>query len=207
MTTGGSKCPDEEINYGHALKLNDIHYTRDYESDLSNVKKGKKIGEVGFKLSGNSCSNYRMKNGDATLLPVSTAIYEVADYAQEYRVMANGELYEVTDNPKAKTIADLYDITGKVTKVSFESTGDGSHISDFSPEATNEFAVEYLKLKYIGFDEMYKKASGNNYFLRIYLTDGTSFRISYWSDHQAISPGAFGTDELKKIIQEQSQQR
>ncbi|UUZ79678.1 hypothetical protein LJK88_31930 [Paenibacillus sp. P26] len=175
---------------------------RNDDSDLSNLRRGKKLGEV-HMLSGNACLglDYRMKDGDATLLPEGTAIYEVVGYKPEYRLLANGELYEASGHPDAKTIGDVYDIAGKTAKVSFEGAGDGSPVSEFTAETALQFAEEYLRSPFVGFDEIYKTHPGGDpVILRIRLKDGSSFRVSYWLDANAITPGAFGTDRLRTIV-------
>lgn len=50
------------------------------------------------------------------------------------------------------------DIEDKVEKVSLESGNDGSPIGDFPQEATSDFMNELLPLRYVGFDEVYKKS-------------------------------------------------
>ena len=60
---------------------------------------------------------------------------------------------------------------------------------------------EFLSLEYVGFDSIYDKIKhSNSTLLRIHLNDGTSFRISYWFEENIINPGAFGTEEMKKIM-------
>ncbi len=152
------------------MKWNNISYSADYESDTSQLKKGNKIGEVGYMLSGDACSDYRMKNGDATLLPKGTEIFEVKGYNPIFRLIAGEHLYQVDSNPKAKTVADVFDVSKIVEKISLESIIDGSHISDFSQDDFEAFIDEYLYLDYIGMEELYKKrTSDNGTFLRIHL--------------------------------------
>ncbi|MEW9673887.1 hypothetical protein ABLT31_34445 [Ammoniphilus sp. 3BR4] len=194
-------CPDAIIDYVHAIKWNDISYNANYESDTSQLQKGNKVGEVGYMLSGDACSGYRMKNGDATLLPKGTEIFEVKGYRSDFRLMAGEHLYEADNNPKATKVADIYDISGRVVKVSFESTIDGSHISDFTLDASKAFIDEYLGLDYVGMEEVYKKKTGDNRtFLRIHLKDGTSLRVVYWVDDNMITPGAFTTERMNHIV-------
>lgn len=193
-------CPDAEIDYVHALKWDDISYTRNYESDLTMVKAGEMIGQVGYELADHACSDYRMKNGDATLLQEGTAIFRVVGYKPEYRLMANGQLYEVSDNPRAKTMTDLYDVRGRITKVGFESTGDGSYLSDFTEAATAGFADRFLALPYVGAKGIGERYKGDHLFLRVTLKDGSSFRIGFWPESGALTPGAVATDELRQLI-------
>ncbi|HHY73383.1 MAG TPA: hypothetical protein GX497_09170 [Bacillus bacterium] len=83
-----------------------------------------------------------------------------------------------------------------------ESSYDGRHLLDFDDKQTEEFAKEFLSLEYVGFDNIYEKIRHSNGSpLRIYLDDGTSFRISYWFEKNAINPGAFGTETMKGIME------
>ncbi|MGM0885002.1 MAG: hypothetical protein ACQEXQ_28665 [Bacillota bacterium] len=204
-------CPDAEIDYIDALMWNDISY--DYVGDETfskealKVGKGKEVGEIDYTLSDNACMDYKMKNGDATFLLEGTKVYEVEGYKSTFRLIAGEKLYQSNGNPNAKIVSDVYDIQGKVSKISFESTNDGHQISVFTEEAEKEFIEEYLALEYVGFDEIYKRGKGlgdkGKEFLRIHLDDDTSFRISYWTEENLISPGAVGTDRLKTITLEQ----
>lgn len=206
-------CPDAEIDYIDALMWNDIsyHYVGDEvlitSKEASKVGKGKEVGEIKYTLADNACMGYEMKNGDATFLPKGTKVYEVEGYKSDFRLFAGEKLYQSNGNPKAQTVSDVYDIRGKVSRISFESTNDGHHISDFSEDAVKEFIEEYLALEYVGFDEIYKRGKGlgdkGKVFLRIHLDDDTSFRISYWTEENLIIPGAVGTDKLKTITIEQ----
>lgn len=207
------ECPDADIDYIDALKWNDILYDYVEETvsntsqDASKVAKGREVGEIGYTLVNNACMGYKMKNGDATFLPIGTKVYEVEGYKPTFRLLAGDKLYQSNGNPEAATVSEVFDIEGRVSKISFESTDDGRHISYFTEEASKEFIEEYLSLKYVGFDEIYKKGKGlgdkGRAFLRIHLDDGTSFRISYWTEENLISPGAVGTDRLKTITLQQ----
>jgi hypothetical protein len=199
-------CPDATISWVDVLKVNDIVYTGDDEgfSDINNLNKGNKIGEVNYMLADNACSNHKLRNGDAAFLPIGTEIYELAGYNTDFRVMANEKIYQVNENKNAETISDLYDIEGKVEKISLESTYDGSHISDFNPKQTEGFIEDFLSLEYVGFDKIYKEIKNDsNTFLRIHLNDGSSFRVSYWLEANALNPGSFGTEKMKGIVLEQ----
>lgn len=205
-----SPCVKGNINWVDFLKINDITYIlNDRESDVIPITPeliGDSIGEVKFTLSEQACSDYVVQNGDATLLPAGTSVYEIKGYQPQFRIVANGRMYQVNDNPKAETMGDLMDIASKVEKISLESGNDGSIIGDFTDEATSEFVNELLPLPYVGFDEVYKKAKHDyGIFLRVYLQDGTSMRMVYYPKANAFSAGAFGTERLNELIVTQRQ--
>ncbi|MGC5325223.1 hypothetical protein [Brevibacillus sp. SYSU BS000544] len=194
-------CPDGIIDWAHLVKWNDINYVKNFESDISGLIKGEKIGEVEFTMNDVACSDYQMINGDATIAPIGTLLYRVQGYEQDYRIFVGNDLYEAKEKPNVKTLGDLYDIEGKVKKISFESTEDGSLLYDFTPEATSEFVLEFLKLEYKGFNEVYKfmQHDEQKVFLRFTLQDGSSFRESYWYADGVIASG-LANDQLKEIL-------
>ena len=197
-------CPDAEISWVDVLKINDIKYEGGDEGlfTINTVEKGKKIGEVDYMLADHACSNHRMKNGDAAFLPIGTEIYELVGYKSDFRVVADNKVYQVSENKKAKSMAELLDIKGKVAKMSLESDYDGSHLLDFTEQETIAFVKDLRSLEYVGAEEVYKIIeSDNRAFLRIHLLDGSSFRMVYWLDENAFHLGAFGTKNMKEIVE------
>lgn len=195
-------CPDAINEWVDILMLNDITYTTDVDgANIGENTKGEKLGEVNYMMANHACSDHKLKNGDAAYLPKGTQIYEYKGYSPDFRVIAGNKVYQVQDNQNAKTITDLYNIHGKVMKISLESSADGRHLLDFEPNETLEFMDEFLSLKYVGFDSIYDEIKhSNSTFLRIHLNDGTSFRISYWFEENIINPGALGTEKMKKLM-------
>lgn len=194
------------LDYFDALMLNDIFYGSRVEIDnpeepLPPESLGEEIGRVGYTLADDACTDYVMKNGDATFLPAGTPIYAMRDYDSDFRVFAEGRIFQVNKNPHAKTIGDLYDIEGKVLKISRTSGQDGSHMWDFSAEDTENFISDMLSLKYVGFDEIYKNnPPENSIFLNIHLQDGTSFVTTYGPKANTLTTGAYGTERMRQIV-------
>lgn len=193
-------CRNAIIDYMGAIVWNDVTYFTNHESAKDGLERGEKIGEVEFKLDGVACLDYKMQHGDATYAEIGTPIYRVQGYSEQFRLFVGDALFDASINKQAKTIGDLYDIEGKVKKVSFESLVDGSHLFDFTEEASQQFAEEFLKLKYIGSNT---GPNGIQYFLRIHLQDGSSLRISYWIDSHYILPGAHDNEVIKGIVRGQ----
>ncbi|QDH22098.1 hypothetical protein [Saccharibacillus brassicae] len=190
------------LDYLGALMLNDSYYFQNRTTEqIPPGLIGEKITEVGYTLSDDACQDYVMRNGDATLVPTGTPIYKMHGYRSSFRVIAGGQIFEVNDNPQARTIGDLYDIEGKVLRISRESGNDGSHMWDFSAADTEAFIADMLSLNYVGFDEIYKNnPPENNIFLRIHLRDGTSMRITYGLNANTLTSGAYGTERMREIV-------
>ncbi|SFF05475.1 hypothetical protein SAMN04487969_112128 [Paenibacillus algorifonticola] len=194
------------IDWVDFLMINGIKYHYNYEGSgkVSDDQLGEKLGEVSYMLNDHACTDYEEKDGDAAFLPIGTAIYAMKGYKPEFRVIANSKIYEVSDNPNAATLGQLFDIEGKVDKVGLESAQDGSPIGDFSAEASAQFIQELLPLQHVGFNQVYEKTKHESgIFLRVYLLDGTSFRLVYYPEGNGFTAGAFGTESLKTLIMEQ----
>ncbi|MET3503975.1 hypothetical protein [Halalkalibacter oceani] len=193
-------CPNEINEWADVLMYNDIEYIG-LGKEGGQRQKGEKLGEVSFQLADQACADHQIENGDAAFLPEGTEIFESVGYRPDFRLIAGGRLFQVHRNEAAETIKELYDIEGKVTKLSRESGNDGSQMYDYSEEETIAFIEDFLSLAYVGFDGIYSDiAYSNPVFLRLHLEDGSSFRISYWLDANAVNPGAYATDRMKSII-------
>ncbi|QKS45948.1 hypothetical protein HUB94_16965 [Paenibacillus cellulosilyticus] len=204
---GSSGNCNAEIEWVDFLMINDIDYNRNVDEDekITPDQIGDKVGEVTYTASGHACTDYRMNNGDAAFLPIGTPIYAMKGYRSSFRVIADNKLYQARTNPNARSMAELLDIEGKVTKIGLDSGYDGSAIGDFTPEASEQFVQLLLPLAYVGNDETYKKSvNESGVFLRVYLKDGTSFRMVFYPNANAIG-GAFGTEPLKTLIMAERQ--
>ncbi len=196
-----------ESEYAPVMKFNDIRYNENSRSSIGNLQKGKKLGEIKYRIADDGCLNYVMQNGDATLLKTGTELFEVQGYASSARLIAGDWLYQASENPKAHTINDLLDISGKIIAVRFISGNDGVTIlKDFTPEASEVFAEEFPKLAYIPFDTLYKETKGwvgGKYWMQIELSDGSTIGISYNEKFAAFHPAGYATPELALLVEEQ----
>ena len=142
-----------------------------------------------------------MRDGDAAFLPVGTEIHEFNGYKPAFRVIADGKVYEVLENEGADTIGELYDIEGKVQGMSVRSSYDGSYVLDLKEEHWQTFVDEFVDLEYVGFNAIYKEyGNEEGTFLDIHLEDGSSVRITYWTEANVLNPGAFGNKKMKEVI-------
>ncbi|WP_225446209.1 hypothetical protein [Paenibacillus rhizovicinus] len=203
----GKRTCGSDIEWVDFLKINSITYNQNHDGtkEVSAEQLGEKVGEIKYMLNGHACTNYKSANGDAAFLSIGTDVYALKGYNSNFRVVANNRVYEVSDNPNAKTIGDLMDIEGKVKAVGLESGRDGSLIGYFSQDAAMDFSKEILPLPLVGFNEVYKKIKNETgIFLRLFLKDGTSFRMVYYPDANAFANGgALGTHKLKLLVTSQ----
>ncbi|GED34979.1 hypothetical protein P9761_20560 [Brevibacillus centrosporus] len=187
--------------YDPELMWNNIKYLKNYESDTKGLERGKKIGEVLFKMNGNVCLGYKRKHGDATWAEIGTPIYQVKGYTEKFRIFVGDDLYEALENPYAKKIGDIFDISGKIKKITIEYPIENSPSVEFPEEATKKFIDEFLNLEYVPFKDIYKTSMfrSEKYFLRFQLHDDSSFIVSFWPDENVFIQG-HGNDVTKKII-------
>lgn len=201
---GRSECMST-IDYFDALKLGDIFYSglrSEQPEKLPPEAIGEQIDTVAYTMSDDACEDFVMQSRDATFLPAGTPIYKLRDYDPSFRVYAEGRIFEVAENPNAETIGDLYDIEGKVKSLDRVSGKDGSFMRSYSPEDTEAFVSDLLKLKYVGFDAIYKNNPPEyRTSLRLVLKDGTSLHLAYWPKANAITAGAYGTERMLEIVQ------
>jgi hypothetical protein len=210
-----SNCPDAEIDYIDAVKINDIHYQHDFpdpdDKEEVQVKKGKLLGEVKYKMADDACLDYKMKNNDATYLDKGTKIYAIKDIPPSLAVVTHNKdvlsasrVFVVDRNEKAKTIEELYPIQGLVKNIHIESTLDGRRIHTFSPASTEAFLKEWLPLKLQDPEKLNDTWDENKViFLEFELTNGITFRQSYNLDSKVFHAGAVGNKAIAEIIEKE----
>ncbi|MGU3469742.1 hypothetical protein ACLBWT_01075 [Paenibacillus sp. D51F] len=185
------------------LRVNGLYYVHDSEASaaLPDGRLGPRIGSVKFKMADNACTDYKMKDGDAAFLPIGTEIHALKGYRPDFRLAAGGKIYEVRSNPRARTIGELMDIEGKVVTVSLHSGMDGKRIGDFTTEASEAFLKALLPLPLLNDTrEMFKHAGSDRIQLALLLEDGTSSWIAFYTGNNSFSAGAYGTEELKRLL-------
>lgn len=196
-------CPDGAIDWADVLMMNDIKYGGDFihrgEDPLSET--GDRLGKVTYTLDGHACSNHKLRNGEASYVPVGTEVLAVEGYKPEFRVIADGRVFQVMDNPNAKTLGDLADIQGKVTGISIRSDEDDSALGELDPVQIASFLNEYLSLPYereVEETTPYKRNS--RVILYFHLKDGSSYHTIYTLDENIIGNEAHGTESMKEMI-------
>lgn len=191
-----------DIDWVDFVMINDISYGAKQEISNQPVLKGKKLGEVQHRVADDvTCTDYQTKSGDAAFLQEGTEIYEIQGYSEDFRVMAGEKVYEVTRNHNAKTIADLYDINGKVAKIIISRDTHDQDIRTIDPAKIETITNLFLKRERIGLEEIYKRGVPKTtfqYFMEFILQDGTSVRTMYMAGSEVFSQGAYLGPELEK---------
>ncbi|KZE69180.1 hypothetical protein AWM68_02620 [Fictibacillus phosphorivorans] len=207
LPVGG--CPDGEIEWIHAVKIKDVkyehHFPEPHDMVELNIVQGDEIGKVGYKMADDACSNYKMKNGDATYLDEGTPIYSIKDTPTSLAVLANDQVFVVEQNTKAKTVGEYYPIKDLVKKIHIESTLDGRRLRTFPDASTKVFLDEWLALSLHDREQLAKdnKDDGESIFLEIELKNGITFRETYWRDNKTFHVGAVGTERLAETIEKE----
>lgn len=200
-------CPDGAIRWVDVLKISDITYQHDFlkEPEGFKAEKGKKLGEVSFKLADQACSSHKTKNGDAAYVDEGTPIYAVKGYPSTLMVTAADRVFIAYENKNAKTVAEFYPVKGIVKNVIFRSTIDDSIIHTFSEESKNKFLKEWQSLDVYDQQKFAKEdtTDAEQVFIGIELENGVIFRVTYWSDKNFFSDGAKGSSKLQKLIKEE----
>lgn len=200
--SGSPTCsPMANVDYFDFLKINDITYHHEGANDIdANRLIGKQAGEVLFTMDNNACLGHETVNGDAAYLPVGTKIFAMKGYKPEFRLIADGRIYQAVRNPNAKTVEDVLDISGKVKAIIEESAEDGTDLGKLPSDQAKAFVGKVLKLAYVDREQLVEKFGSTERYFRIELTDGTKFRFAFGPESLAFSFGAIGTEEIGSLL-------
>ncbi|MNY31512.1 hypothetical protein D3C86_1656780 [compost metagenome] len=125
-------------------------------------------------------------------------------------MLAGGNVYQVTENRKAKTFGDLYDIKGKVTAITITRDTHDKDIRRIDPSKVETITNLFLQRERIRTEEIYKRGvpkTTYQYFISFNLKDGSSVQTMYLAGSEIFSGGAYlGPDlerELKAITKQE----
>lgn len=155
------------------------------------------VGVVTYMLDGHAGINHKTKNGDASYLPKGTKLFAIKGYDPEFRLLADGKVYEASESETAETIGDFLDIEGKVQRVILQSEQDLSFVGAFSDEHAKEFVEELLLTPY---EPNYEERKGKRVFFGIELLDGTMTRSLYWPETDEVNYGGKVSEQMKEIF-------
>jgi hypothetical protein len=195
----------EEISWVDIICVGDRHYMRNEFDGTNPIPIGDEVAKVMFNVSSNIFdSSYRIKDGDATFLPVGTPIYEVTGYSPTTRlaVVQGGVhmIYDVNSSESATHGSDLLDIDNKVDYITLNDENDGvSVLAEIRDEKDVQAIVTTIMTEPLF--ETYDSWTGQRYFIEFHLKDGTSINRSYWIETGFVSPNLQLTLEINEMIQ------
>lgn len=190
------------IDWVDSIKLNDISYLR-IQAVIAKADLAEPIGTVKFKLSENVHDpNYKTKNGDAAFLEPGTPIYRLKNYKPSFRVgVQSGNsiaVYEVSQNPKAQSGADLFDISDKVSSIGINNEQDNSEIVRITDPQKIHQLVQLVQDAKV--ESNYSAKSGKRYFIAFYLNDGSVLNRAFWPETHEIWPEILLPSEFTQIV-------
>ncbi|GKV56502.1 hypothetical protein NCCP2222_24490 [Sporosarcina sp. NCCP-2222] len=190
------------IDWIEFVQWEDTEYIRNYATaELDNEWPiGKELGEVTFMLDGHAGTQYKIKNGDAAYLPIGTKLYEMEGYDPAFRIVANGDLYEVARPGKSRVLGDFLDIDGEVKRVVLQSSEDLSFIHEFSQKHTEEFIEQLLAIPYAPDSG---RREGERIFFAIELKDGSMTRSLYLPETGYLDYGGKASPRIVEIFEEE----
>lgn len=154
------------------------------------------LGPEQFRIQrtlADSClgSDYQPADGDAAFLLTGTPLYAVRGYTTAFRLAAHGRdgrllLYEVDDNPKARTGRDLLDIGNKVIAITLNSKEDGRTVLGTIDDPYRVDSLVRLVLDSPIDRQRHGQLAG---FASFRLRDGTATTQSYVSDVPMLGRG------------------
>ena len=134
--------------------------------------------------------SYQPVDGDAAFVPSGQPVYAVQGYATRFRLAARHDrrlvLYEVSDNPRARTGRDLLDIGGKVSTIALTSKTDGRTVLGRIGEATQVATLVNLVLDAPVDGQRHGELAG---FVSFELRDGTATTQAYFRDVPMLARG------------------
>lgn len=163
------------------VKINDVTYeVLLYSPDITKDMIREKYAEIKFCVGRNiHYTGYKYENGDSGIIAEGTELFKVKGYDSNFRLIAYVNnyyyaLYEVVDNPHAKTGSDLLDIRGRVKKIKIET----APFEIINESDIVEF-VDYISdSKVAGTSKEYND-TGGNYWISFFLEDGTTTSAVY----------------------------
>lgn len=205
----GIPTPHVIIDWVDFIKFNGIMYVANFDShagaQLVAADLGPQFATVKFKTDGNvNDSGYHPKDGDAAFLDPGTPIYAVKGYAPTFLLAAYQAnqivRYEVGQNPRAATGADLLDIGGKVARIGGKSENDGTTELGAITDPRKIQSLVALVLAAPVKQSALQSQSSQRYFIAFHLRDGLTVVRVYWPESGELGRGIMLPDAFRAAI-------
>ena len=178
--------------------------------ELTRADLGVEFGTVGCSIGEDSRTCSYGVDAGAAFMPAGTRMYAVRGYATEFRLAAAWRdrlfLYQAWRNPRAKLGGDLFDIAGRVRAIDVQRRAGPRPPGEASGAApvTSARDVEAL-IGMILHGTMRRPtphATGEpQYWLTIWLADGTTLGRPYYADTGELMGGLVVLPEFRVILE------
>ncbi len=163
------------------------------ETWLEAADLGVPYATIQFQAAGNTSFGYLVKDGDATLLPAGTIIYEIKGCDPTFYLVAERDgqlvLYELLIDPGARQGSDFLDIGGKVWEIVVRQPYEGELGRITDPNQVNRLVELLLQAPVSAVTQ----APGQRiYVLDFHLQDGTVVSREYNYDANFLASGIPG---------------
>ena len=177
--------------------------------ELTRADLGVEFGTVGCSIGEDSRACSYGVDAGAAFMPAGTRMYAVRGYATEFRLAAAWRdrlfLYQAWRNPRARVGRDLWDIAGRVRAIDVqrrdgpgaprEATGPARVASAPDVEALVEMILRGTMRR-----PTPHAAGEPEYWLTIWLADGTTLGRPYFADTSELMGGVAVPVEVRAIL-------
>jgi hypothetical protein len=175
--------------------------------ELTRADLGAEFATVACSIGEDSRTCSYGVDAGAAFLPAGTRIYAVRGYATEFRLAAAWRdqlfLYQAWRNPRARVGGDLFDITGRVRAIDVRlSGGPRREVGQATPIASPRDVEALVEMILRGtMRRPSAHASGERqYWLTIWLADGTTLGRAYFADTGELMGGLAVPSEFRAIL-------
>jgi len=174
--------------------------------ELTRADLGVEFGTVGCSLGEDSRACSYGVDAGAAFMPAGTRMYAVRGYATEFRLAAAWRdrlfLYQAWRNPRARVGRDLFDIAGRVRAIDVQRR-DGPPAPRPAPVASARDVEVLIEMMLRGsMRRPTPHAAGEpEYWLTIWLADGTTLGRPYYADTGELMGGLAVPPEFRVLLE------
>jgi hypothetical protein len=178
--------------------------------ELTRADLGVEFGTVGCSIGEDSRTCSYGVDAGAAFMPAGTRVYAVRGYATEFRLAAAWRdrlfLYQAWRNPRAKVGGDLFDIAGRVRAIDVQRRAGPRAPGEASGAAPVSSARDVEALIGMILHGTMRRptphATGEpQYWLTIWLADGTTLGRPYYADTGELMGGLAVPPEFRLILE------
>jgi hypothetical protein len=164
---------------------------------------GPQLATTKRKLADNETNpSHQLQEGDAAFLEAGTPIYGVNGYRSAFRIAvkkASGvAIYEADTSPKARTGADLLDLTGKVDQMTIADSKERELGAIRDPALVESLVTLILQARVD--QSVQAPTTGPQYFVTIHFRDGTQTVRAFWPSTGELTRGILAGPEFAHTI-------